>query len=50
MLAVARVHLIDQPNAKRLVFGVNVGGSTRDRCGECDARSKTLKRSHDYPL
>ena len=28
MLTVARVHLIDQPNAKRLVFGANVGAPT----------------------
>jgi hypothetical protein len=49
MLAVKRIHLINQTNAKRLVFGAGAGRACRHQRRECDARRNALKRSHDHP-
>jgi hypothetical protein len=46
MLAVKRIHLIDQPNAKWLVFGASAGRACRHQRRECDARRNSLKQSH----
>src|SRR6266849_6435492 len=48
MRAVKRVHLIDQPNADRRVFGTGAGSACRHQRREYNAHRNALKRSHDY--
>jgi len=48
MRAVERVHLIDQPDAERLVFGTGAGRARCRQRRDHDAHCNALKRTHDY--